>query len=256
MPRPKLIRRKHDSKRDTSRLLRQRKPETLQRFRYAQLQRWLDFAASLADPPPPWQASQEFMETFLEQHAGLVPLPDSDVCYATAFPANAFFPLTFVLNRAAGAQEFYSFAWSLRTTLEWIIDAWAQRDHWPSALPGQPADRAYNWVPATLVASIDRTGLFAMEPVPVWWVFQQAFKGLDVTRLRRCPLSTCGRIFYAKRANSGACDEHLALARTRRSRNPELKRQYEQTRQINQLVQPEDAAAEVRKNGINRRNPR
>jgi hypothetical protein len=255
----KKIGRKRDSKRDTQRVPRQRKPETLQRFRYEQLQRWLDFAASVsfAEPlPPPWAASQQFMEAFLEEHAGLVPLPNTEVFYATKFPADAFFPLTLVMNRAAGAREFYAFHWVLRSVLEWIVDAWASRDAWPS-VTGQPADHTFNWIPATLIASIDRTGLFSMEPVPVWLVFQQTFNRLDVARLRRCPLPNCRKIFYAKRANTGACDEHLSIARTQRSRA--LKRQYEETRQINQLTRKnglsyKEATAKVRNKP--RRTPR
>jgi hypothetical protein len=215
MPSVQKSRRKRDTKRHTP--PRGRKPESLQRFRYKNLQPWLDFAelVPFAETVPlPWQATQEYKERFLEEHAGLKPL-EGESFRATRFPADAFFPMSLVMNRAAGAQQFFSFFWSVRTTLGWFIDSWARRDHWPS-IDGQPAKHDFQWVPTTQIFSLDRSGLVSMFQAGVWGPFYQALQGLNIQRLRRCPI--CGRIYYAVRKDLAACPEHLKLARSRRER--------------------------------------
>jgi hypothetical protein len=62
--------------------------------------------------------------------------------------------------------------------------------------------------------------------------FQNVFTGVEMARLRRCPV--CTAFFYAVRANKGACDKHLILARTWkiREKTPEYRKNW----QINKLV--------------------
>jgi hypothetical protein len=62
--------------------------------------------------------------------------------------------------------------------------------------------------------------------------FQGAFTGVELARIRRCPV--CTGFYYAVRANKGACDKHLVLARTWkiRKKTPE----YRENWQINKLM--------------------
>jgi len=57
---------------------------------------------------------------------------------------------------------------------------------------------------------------------------------VETRRIRTCPV--CQSFYYAVRGNTGACDEHQTLARTRRTRDPELRRQYKKAMQINRLT--------------------
>jgi len=226
------------------RLRRARKPETLQRFRQKRLQPWLDFAASVkfTEPvAPPWQADQPYKDRFLEEHAGLK--SGAGAFIATRFPANSFFPLGAGFNHSDAARDFYHFFWTVRTTLEWIIEAWLNRDRWPSFLNGSVGF----FLPAmeqTILMS--RSGSLTITANFAWNLFLSSINGLDVHRLRRCPFPDCRKIFYAVRANTGACREHLERARVQRGRDPELRRQYEETRRINRLVRMGKPLSEAR----------
>jgi hypothetical protein len=46
---------------------------------------------------------------------------------------------------------------------------------------------------------------------PAWSAFLEATSGVEVERLRFCPI--CYQVYYAWRRDKGACDRHLALAR-------------------------------------------
>lgn len=73
---------------------------------------------------------------------------------------------------------------------------------------------------------------FTDDPIPS--EFKHALEGSEIRRVRRCPV--CAAFFYAARKNTGACKEHLALARVRRSRDPRLREKYQRTRRINRLT--------------------
>jgi hypothetical protein len=117
-----------------------------------------------------------------------------------------------------GAREFYEFFWTVRRAFEWMVDTWAARDQWIDGfgLKGESPLSRFR-VPAAQEISMDRRGLISfMEDKPIWWLFRYAVEGLELERLRRCPV--CHRIYYAGRKNKGACDQHLDLARVWRKR--------------------------------------
>lgn len=62
--------------------------------------------------------------------------------------------------------------------------------------------------------------------------FRNAFKGVELARLYRCPV--CTAFYYAVRKNKGACDQHLVLARTWEFRKKTQK--YRENWRINKLV--------------------
>jgi hypothetical protein len=59
-------------------------------------------------------------------------------------------------------------------------------------------------------------GQVAIEAAPALGLFEAAFDGVHLRRIRHCP--PCGRFYYAKRLDKQACDEHLTLMRVRRAR--------------------------------------
>ena len=65
-------------------------------------------------------------------------------------------------------------------------------------------------------ARVTAWGQVAIEAAPALALFEAAFDGVHLRRIRRCP--ECGRFYYAKRVDKQACDEHLTLMRVRRAR--------------------------------------
>ncbi len=86
------------------------------------------------------------------------------------------------------------------------------------------------------VRDSDGKGRISFDPDPVRHEFMAALAGVEIERIRRCPIDDCGKFFYARPAHKGACDEHVARARVQRGRDPERRQQYERTRRINRLV--------------------
>lgn len=230
----------------SGRLGRQRKPETLQSFRQKRLQPWLDFVNSLPEQlPPPWQADSKSMDDILEGHAA--PQKSASFTAASRFPGTYFFPLGVIFDRAQAARDFYAFAWQVTNVLRWIVTAWSNRDKWPGLSAMGPPSASLSLLPAQSL-SMGQSGLLTILPDPAWMLLMQSLEGLEAHRLRRCPIADCGRFFYAARSNSGACHEHLALARVRRGRpsGQALKRQYEETRRTNALVRKGHPLAEAK----------
>ena len=64
--------------------------------------------------------------------------------------------------------------------------------------------------------------------------FRRAFTGVDLARLRRCPV--CTGFYYALRANKGACDKHVGLARIWkiRQKTPEYRERWRNKRLVKQ----------------------
>jgi hypothetical protein len=186
------------------------------------LQLWLDLAALVDfdnELPPPWNAEKELVERVFEQGAAPKPLGDGPELQATLKIGSAFFPFGVIFDRVQGARDFYEFFWTVRRALEWMIDTWAARDRWVDGfgLKGKSPLSSFP-IPAAQGISMSRSSgsIFFSEDKPIWWAFRQAVDGLELERLRRCPV--CRRIYYAWRKNKGACDEHLALARVWRKR--------------------------------------
>jgi len=65
-------------------------------------------------------------------------------------------------------------------------------------------------------ARVTARGQVAIDAAPALALFEAAFDGVHLRRIRRCP--ECGRFYYAKRVDKQACDEHLTLMRVRRAR--------------------------------------
>jgi hypothetical protein len=80
--------------------------------------------------------------------------------------------------------------------------------------------------------NVDSGGVLRVGSSALVLLLQKALDGVELTRLRRCPV--CSKIYYAVRANKGACDEHLGVARVWRLRKkiPD----YNQNKRINRLV--------------------
>jgi hypothetical protein len=101
---------------------------------------------------------------------------------------------------------------------------------------------------------IGEDGLISFDPDPFWLHFQKALHKADPMRVRRCP--HCGNFYFAVRSNTGACNEHLARVRMQRSRDPERRRQYEETRRINRLVHQEKMELKLARAKVQRRQRR
>jgi hypothetical protein len=196
-----------------------RRSRALQTDALARIQRWLDFAALLPFDeklPPPWEASAELMDRILVTSAGLKQI--GSTLAATRFPAYLFFPMGAIFDRAQAAREFYRFFWTVRSSLEWMIETWANRDHWPESLESKRESPSSSFgIPfAQQITMNRRSGKVSVLEGPPWGAFKMAIDGLELERLRRCPV--CRQIYYAGRKNKGACDQHLGLARVRRKR--------------------------------------
>ncbi len=270
---------------------RGRNPETLHRFRQKRIQPWLDLAAAAGfadEVPAPWEASPQFMDGFLEQHAGLKRVMGSGSPWwiATRGLASLFFPFGAILDRARDSRAFYEFFWNVRTAIDWISNTGTSQStgsNIEAQTPGSNFDTAPSWnklrdLASELIeakalgrtigfripsrATITKSGGFVhlVEETFLWAAFKAAIEGIEVKRLKRCYIRNCRKIFYATRKNTGACREHLARARVYRGRDRELRRQYEQTRRINRLVRKGksrgEAKSEVQQKGAERRKVR
>jgi len=270
---------------------RGRNPETLHRFRQKRIQPWLDLAAAVGfaeEVPAPWEASPEFVDRFLERHAGLKRVMDSATPFwcATRGVAMLFFPMGAIFDRARDAREFYEFFWNVRCAIDWIADAetnekigsdieaqtlgagfdaersWKRmRDLARELIEAKALGRTTGLRIPSRATITKRDGfVHLVEETFLWAVFKAAIEGIEVKRLKRCYIRNCRKIFYATRKNTGACREHLARARVYRGRDRELRRQYEQTRRINRLVRKGksigEAKSEVQQKGAERRKVR
>ena len=63
---------------------------------------------------------------------------------------------------------------------------------------------------------------------------RRAFTGVELARLKRCPV--CTGFYYALRANKGACDKHVGLARIWkiRQKTPEYRERWRNKRLVEQ----------------------
>jgi hypothetical protein len=169
--------------------------------------------AALVDPSEPsrapWDADAALVERVLEAAEGA----KLGVGSVTAL----FFPFGVMLDRERDARSFYAFYWSVRVSLEWLVDAWSDRENWCD-LKGRGADS--NAIPVFFPTqtwlSISRTRGVSVSDHPLTDMFKNALERVDPSRLRRCPV--CRRLYYAIRKNTGACGDHLVLARVRKSR--------------------------------------
>jgi len=86
---------------------------------------------------------------------------------------------------------------------------------------------------ASRLVYCDREGIIRIELDAYLDGFIPALDGAEVERIKRCPV--CGKFFWAKPRNKGACSPKcLGLNRVRRWR--EKQRHYEKTRRINRVV--------------------
>ena len=293
VPKAKPLSRHGDRKRNkptstNRRRKRGRNPETLHRFRQKRIQPWLDIAAAVGfteEVPAPREASAEFVDRFLEQHAGVkrVMVSASPFWFATRGVATLFFPMGAIFDRARDAREFYEFFWNVRNAIDWIADPVANRSR-ASNIEAQPLgtefDLTRSWnrlrdlarelieakalglitglrIPSRATITKRDGFVHLVEETFLWAAFRAAIEGIEIKRLKRCPIRNCRKIFYATRANTGACRDHLARARVYRGRDPELRRVYEQARRINRLVRQGksigEAKSEVQRKAAKRR---
>jgi hypothetical protein len=197
---------------------RKRPSRAFQTNREQQLQRWLDFAALLDFEralPSPWEADMKLMQLVLER--GARPERSDTISIATKTMGQMFFPFGAIFDVERGAHDFYAFFWTVRSAFEWMVDTWTDRENWPDFIGsnGQHPISSFA-IPSDQAISMSKLGLVVLQDNPVWQLFRGAIQLLDLGRLRRCPV--CRRIYYAWRANKGACDQHLGLARVWRKR--------------------------------------
>jgi hypothetical protein len=117
------------------------------------------------------------------------------------------------------AKRFYQLFYAVRTLFSDLI-VWRQESlEEPREKPGL-GGLLSEYVPvfhsAGQHAFIGKNGRISIVDEPVWSLFKGAINGIEVSRIRRCPV--CNRVYYATRANKGACDDHLALAAVWRAR--------------------------------------
>jgi len=196
-----------------------KRSRSFQKERQLLLQRWLDFAALLDFErvlPRPSEADPELMLLVLEKGAGLN--RSDTINMATKPMGSLFFPFGAIFDIGEGAHDFYQFFWIVRSAFEWMVDTWENRANWPDILGSKGEDPFSSFpIPSAQRISISKWGFAYVQENPVWLYFTQAISGLELKRLRRCPV--CRRIYYAWRNNKGACDTHLGLARTWRKRD-------------------------------------
>jgi hypothetical protein len=218
-------------------------PKGIQNSVAARLQIWLDLAAVLPaseELPPPWETSSELMEQVFQQSADPEPpWPGSDLWCSGKFP-ELFgpFPADSPLHdRKTASRAFYRFFFDIRSALDWLVEAVdvAPLDSrlTPQGLWISSKEKVVFASSGLQTVGVDK-GKVHFEDNREWIRFREALEGVEVKRLRRCPV--CQRIYYAVRDNKGACDLHLDVARVRRHRDPESRRKYEKTRKINRLV--------------------
>jgi hypothetical protein len=240
-----------------------RKPETLQTFWQKRLQQWLDFANLLPvdadDSLRMGRISAAESDTlhreFVKQFASRPKDGSSD---GLRFFAQRLSPrnrrleelFVFVRNAMVHCLKWARFEVMLLLPNEQELFSSDPTAFWASEFY-DPIDFS---VPYVMTA---RIGRITSEPYMYVNAFREVIEGLEITRIRRCPIADCGKFFYAVRFNTGACNEHLARVRVQRGRDPELRQQYEETRQINRRVHTgmplDQARAEVERKRRKRR---
>ncbi len=269
---PKPSRRRGNRKRINSSVLLQldplprgRKPATLQSFRQKRLEPWLDFANLLpvvADDSLYFnrlntEESDQLHRAFVEQFAsrreddfdgGLVSYAQ-DLAPPDRRLQETFILVRDVMERCVKWKRFEAGLFSREEQEEYSRDRELfYLEHHDPVVDFPLPHRLYQ-----------RWGRIVIDPEPLSFAetFRKAIEGLEVARIRRCPVADCGKFFYAVRFNTGACNQHLARARVQRGRDTELRRQYEETRRINRLVRDgrplDKAKAEVKTNRRKRR---
>lgn len=228
--RPKRVRSK-------KRLSRQRRPETLQRFWRDKVQPWLDFV-NLPDDP------ECLCRDFLHQFSVRYPVTRLQQLAArmTRFGTRA------EPNEDVGLSELH------RKICDVLDEIPTMTRPTPEEENRKPYEEVSDplWMKHWGQAEFDLRfcvrdfgdGRVFFDPDPIEGDFKQALQGAEIRRIRRCPV--CEKFFYAERKNTGACKEHLALARVRRSRNPALRKKYERNRSINRLTKSIDPLTKKR----------
>jgi len=218
------------------RLPRGRRPETLQTFKRAALQPWIDFANLLPfnSLGSRWRSdeanlilSDEFVRKF-GQHRRPHPfhhLVQRVTHWGTSDPK---------FNR-----ELTNLFKSVLSVFERLPDMTR-----PSRMKeDEPAwVEHYDSVPFNMTYFIEDNdnGRVRFAPDPLLAEFKKALEGTEISRMRRCPI--CGNFYYAVRDNKGACDKHLARARVERGRDPELRKKYEKNRKRDRAAKVAKAA--------------
>jgi hypothetical protein len=248
--------RKHNMNPGFARQRRGRKPETLQTFWQRRLQPWLDFAnllpvdsdESLRMRLLSTEESDRLHRAFVKQFASRP---------KDGFNDGLRFFAQHLSGRNRRLEELFVF---VRDSMVHCVK-WARFDAMlllPDEQELYSSDPTAFWasefndpidfsVPYVMSAFIGR---IRSEPYMFVNAFREVMEGLEIARIRRCPVADCGKFFYAVRFNTGACNKHLARVRVQRGRDPQLRRQYEETRQINRRVHRgmplDQARAEVR----------
>jgi hypothetical protein len=193
------------------------------------LQVWLDLAAIVPysqELPAPWEVSDEIEQQVWElaianrpKAGGKDPRPTVQVI------ATSYLPFGIADEKLGkdARERFYSLFYSVRSLLSDLIDA-HDKPGSKSALallgatPG-PLAGVVQTVPVCFIPvqhAVILGGIISFYEDSNWSLFKTAIAGVEVSRLRRCPV--CCRIYYAIRANKRACDDHLALAAVWRAR--------------------------------------
>ncbi len=205
-----------------------RKPETLQGFWAQRLQPWIDLANLLPFQLVgiEWRLSdwerQALAEAFVQEFSQCAPthpfrhIVEQTTRWRTHEP-----------RPTNELVDLFQFVLDIFERLEGMT--------WPS--PETEADEPpwtehYDSVPFQMTYSIEDSGdgRVSFQPEPNLSRFKSALEGVEISRVRRCPL--CGKFYYAVRDNKGACDAHLDRARVERGRNPELRAKYEEARRF------------------------
>ena len=166
------------------------------------VQPWLDLANLLPfdiEPPPPERIPPHLVQAILEafpstaEPEGTEGIPKWDLSNAPAF------------NRWRLARRVYIAVYAARDFLNRASDD-----------SPKPVTQVSLGALGSRQARVTAWGQVAIEAAPALALFEAAFDGVHLRRIRRCP--ECGRFYYAKRVDKQACDEHLTLMRVRRAR--------------------------------------
>jgi hypothetical protein len=214
------------------RLRRGRKRETLQRFKRIVLQPWIDFVNLLP--------FERFGDDWRAVDQDPIPLCNAFVRDFADRPRSD--PFYFLVRRQPHwrsreprpTDELIKLFNTVSTVFKGLDGM-----TWPSTENerDEPAwTEHYGTVPFEMAYSVEDKGdgRVNFEPDLMLQRFKEALEGTEILRVCRCPI--CGRFYYAVRKNKGACDEHLARARVKRGRDPQLRERYEANRRINELV--------------------
>ena len=171
----------------------------------------------------------------------------------------------FITYAAAGEEdkrerEFYEIFYAVRSILNQLLARMEQPEKYRpwalKALSGgsitttddgalTPVDIAHLGGPLTEQIYI-RNGLLEFSSSLLLHGFRRAFAGVELDRLRRCPV--CTGFYYAVRKNKGACDgdngKHLVLVRTWDNRKKT--EEYRENWRVNKLVKSGKPLSEAR----------